>query len=240
MKRLLALCLSSCLCLPFVATAGVAVSMAVSPTVVLAQAEVLDGDSEVTEEVVLTDSGLDDVHHEADGHDTHSNHEKTPLLSFDFGAAFWNLLIFVSVLLVLSIFVWPNVLGGLQAREDRIREDLESAEKANTEAQAILAGYQGKLDEASTQVQKMLAEARADAEASGQKIVDQAKEEASAQRERAVADIENAKKVAMAEMASRTSDMAMQVARSVVGRELSADDHAELIRQAMERLPSQN
>jgi F-type H+-transporting ATPase subunit b len=103
-----------------------------------------------------------------------------------------------------------------------------------------LAGYQTKLDEAATQVQQMLADARRDSESNGQKIIEQAKIEAAAQRERAVADIENAKKVAMAELAGQTSDMAMKVARSVVGRELSADDHAELIKQAMERLPSQN
>lgn len=165
---------------------------------------------------------------------------KSPLLSFDIGSAFWNLVIFACVLAVLSIFVWPSVLGGLQSREDKIREDLVSAEKANAEAQAILAGYQSKLDEAAAQTQAMLAQARQDAETNGQKIIDQAKAEAAAQRERAVADIENAKKVAMAEIATRTSEMAMQVARGVVGRELSADDHADLIQQAMQRLPSQN
>ena len=90
------------------------------------------------------------------------------------------------------------------------------------------------------QEKAMLAEARRDAEANGQKIIDQAKAEAVAQRERVVAEIENAKKVAMADIAAQTSGMAMQVARGVIGRELSADDHADLIAQAMQRLPSQN
>jgi F-type H+-transporting ATPase subunit b len=44
----------------------------------------------------------------------------------------------------------------------------------------------------------------------------------------------------MADIAAQTSGMAMQVARGVIGRELSADDHADLIAQAMQRLPSQN
>lgn len=235
MKRLLALCLSSCLAFPVLMGGSVLVTGMVSASPVLAEAEVLSADGPEA------DSGgdHDDAEH-GDEHDAHSDDAKTPILSFDFGSAFWNLVIFVGVLSVLSIFVWPNVLHGLQAREDKIREDLESAEKANAEAQSILAGYQSKLDEAAVQVQQMLAEARRDAETNGQKIVEQAKMEAAAQRERAVADIENAKKVAMAELASQTSDMAMKVARSVVGRELSSDDHADLIRQAMERMPSQN
>lgn len=252
MKRLLALCLSSCLALPTllgptllggpVLTAslpvvgGLAVLATASP--VMAEAEVI----KTASKDAATDHDGDHDHEgdHGDEHDAHSDDAKTPILSFDFGSAFWNLVIFVGVLSVLSIFVWPNVLHGLQAREEKIREDLESAEKANADAQSILAGYQTKLDEAATQVQRMLADARRDAETNGQKIVEQAKIEAAAQRERAVADIENAKKVAMAELASQTSDMAMKVARSVVGRELSSDDHADLIKQAMERLPSQN
>ena len=191
--------------------------------------------------------------HDADGHDhdDHADgdhedgehgeeHAKTPLLSFDVGSAIWNIIIFLCVLAILSKFVWPSVLGGLQAREDKIREDLEAAEKASADAKALLASYDDKLNEASTKVQAMLADARRDAEANGQRIIDEAKVEAVAQRDRALADIENAKKVAMSEMAGQTSSLAMQVARGVVGRELSSDDHADLIRQAMERVPSQN
>jgi len=213
-----------------------------TPSTAMAQAEVIEADTPDVE--LLDEAELDHDHEGEDGlegdHDDHADEAKTPILSFDFGSAFWNLVIFLAVLAVLSLFVWPNVLHGLQAREDKIREDLESAEKANLDAQAILAGYQTKLDDAAKQVQQMLADARRDAEANGQKIIEQSKIEAATQRERAVADIENAKKVAMADLASQTSDMAMKVARSVVGRELSADDHAELIKQAMQRLPSNN
>ena len=203
--------------------------MVVDPTADMEDHDHLDGDHE-------HDATLGD--HDSELHV--EDHASTPLLSFDVGSAVWNLIIFLCVLAILSKFVWPGVLGGLQAREEKIREDLESAEKSSAEAKQMLSDYQLKLDEAASQVQTMLADARRDAEANGQKIVDAAKVEAATQRERALADIENAKKVAMAEMAGQTSKLAMQVARSVVGRELSADDHADLIRQSLERLPSQN
>lgn len=163
-----------------------------------------------------------------------------PLLSLDIGSAFWNLLIFLAVLSVLGKFVWPNVLGGLKSREEKIRGDLDSAEKANAKALSLLAEYQRKLDEAANQVQTMLAEARRGAESTGQRIVDESKQEAERQRERAIADIETAKKVAIADIAGQTTDLVMKVARSVVGRELKPEDHADLIRQSLERLPSNN
>jgi F-type H+-transporting ATPase subunit b len=163
-----------------------------------------------------------------------------PLLSFDIGSAVCNIAIFLGVLAILSKFVWPVILGGLQAREDKIHEDLEAAERANDQAKSLLADYQAKLDDAATKVQAMLSEARKDGEATGQRIVEDAKAEAERQRERAVADIETAKKVALSELAGQTSDMAINVAKQVVGRELKADDHANLIRQALDRLPSSN
>lgn len=177
---------------------------------------------------------------EAHGDDSHGSEHTPPLLSFDFGSAVCNLLIFLGVLGILSKFVWPVILGGLQAREDKIFGELQEAEQANQEAKKLLAEYQSKLDDASTQVQSMLSQARQDAEASGQRIVEEAKEEAVRQRERAVAEIETAKKVALSDLAGQTSDLAIGVAQQVLGRELKADDHADLIRQSLDRLPSNN
>jgi F-type H+-transporting ATPase subunit b len=171
----------------------------------------------------------------------HAGDHNTPsLLSFDIGSAVCNLAIFLGVLGILSKFVWPVILGGLQAREDKIFDELKNAEKANADAQSLLADYQGKLDGAAVEVQSILSEARNDATASGQRIVDEAKEEAERQRERAIAEIETAKKVALAELAGQTSDLAIGVAQQVIGRELKAEDHADLIRQSLDRLPSNN
>ena len=182
-----------------------------------------------------------EAEHSDGDHGGHGELEKLPpLLSYDIGSAVVNLAIFLGVFAILAKFVWPNILKGLQAREDKIQGDLEAAETANQEAKALLADYQSKLDAAAAQVQSMLAEARTDAETNKQKIVEEAKAEAERQRERAVADIETAKKVALSELAGQTSDMAINVAKQVVGRELKPEDHADLIRQALDRLPSNN
>lgn len=185
-----------------------------------------------------------EAQHAASEHGTASGHDDPPntppLLSFDVGSAVCNIAIFLGVFAILAKFVWPVILDGLQARENKIHEDLEGAERANLEAKAVLADYQAKLDDAASQVQATLAEARKDGEATGQRIVAEAKAEAERQRERALADIETAKKVALSELAGQTSDMAINVAKLVVGRELKADDHADLIRQALDRLPSNN
>ncbi|MEX0824520.1 MAG: F0F1 ATP synthase subunit B [Pirellulaceae bacterium] len=166
--------------------------------------------------------------------------QRPPLLNLDLGSAVWNLLIFLLTFAVLAFLVWPPILKGLQSREDKIRSDLKQAEAANANAANLLTQYEKKLDDAQAEVQAMLAEARKDAAAAGERIVADAKAEAGRQRDRAVADIETAKQVALTEMADQTSAIAMKLAQQVVGRELRPEDHADLIRQSLDRLPSHN
>lgn len=162
------------------------------------------------------------------------------LLSADPGAAIWNLLIFIALLAVLMKFVWPTILQGLKAREEKIRTDLEGAEKANAEAKHLLADYHSKIAAAQSESQALLAQARKDAEAAGNRIVEQARGEAERQRERAVADIHAAKQAALAQLADQTTAVAVQIARQMIGRELRAEDHADVVRQALQGLPSKN
>ena len=78
--------------------------------------------------------------HAADSSGAHAEDHSTPsLLSFDFGSAVCNLAIFLGVLGILSKFVWPVILDGLKAREDKIFDELKDAEEANTKAQGLLA-----------------------------------------------------------------------------------------------------
>ncbi len=163
-----------------------------------------------------------------------------PLLQFDLGSAICNIAIFLGVFAVLAKFVWPVILDGLKAREEKIYGDLEAAEQAKTEADTLKSEFEAQLNQAQGEIQAMLAQARKDAEANGQKIVDEAKSEAARQADRAIAEIETAKKVAISELAGHTSDLAISVAKQIVGRELKAGDHEALIRQSLDRLPSNN
>ena len=185
----------------------------------------------------------DDGHDaEGDGHESGHGHEADmpPILSVDPGAAICNLLIFLGVFALLAKFVWPVILGGLDARDKKIASDLAGAEQANSDAKALLVDYEKKLADANTEAQSILAEARRDADANAAKIVEEAKAEAKRQADRALADIETAKKVALSDIAGQTSSLAMGVAKQVVGRELNADDHADLIRKALDEVPSNN
>lgn len=173
---------------------------------------------------------------------THGNvSDKTyGIVDFRTDIAFFTAIVFLLLLAGLYFTAWTPIMQGLEKREQGIADNINRAEKAAADAQSKLAQYEAKLATAHEEAQAIVGAARKDAESMGQKLVAAAQEEAVRQRERATADIESAKRVALSELASQSTDVAMFLASRVVGREVRADDHQGLIQEMLSKLPSNN
>ena len=57
---------------------------------------------------------------------------------FSFGLFFWQLLIFVGLVLLLKKFAWKPILDSVNERENSIREALSSADKSRKEIYNLL------------------------------------------------------------------------------------------------------
>ena len=86
----------------------------------------------------------------------------------------------------------------------------------------------------------MLEAAKRDAAAVREKAVNEAQEAAQRERERAVADINVAKNQALQEVAGTVTDLSIALASQIVRREVNASDHANLVTEALQQLPSSN
>lgn len=151
-----------------------------------------------------------------------------------------TLLVFGLLLATLTAVAWKPIAKGLEDRERGIASNIANAERASQDAMAKLADYEAKLASANAEAQQILTDARKDAEAAGQRLIATAQEEAARQRERAVAEIESAKRVALSELAEKSTGVAMLLAQRVVGREVNANDHQNLIQDMLGKLPSKN
>ncbi len=198
----------------------------------------VSGDKEVSAHA--GDSHGDDHGHEIDP--THSN-----LSDVGEDPAEWRsekaiatLIVFGLLMLGLSAVAWKPIAEGLEKREKSIAANISNAEKAAKEATAKLAEYEAKLASAARESQQILADARKDAEATGQRLIATAQEEAARQRDRAIADIDSAKKMALNELAQSSTDVAMTLAERIVGREVKASDHQAMIQDMLGKLPSRN
>jgi len=150
---------------------------------------------------------------------------------------FWILLAVVAFV----IGVWKParraILGRLDSRAARIRDELETARRLRHEAQEALATYQKQQREAAAEAEAILAHARTEAE----HIAAQAArnlEETLARRQRLAKErIAQEEAKALAEIRAITADVAISAARQVIVAELDEPRGAALIDAAIAELP---
>jgi F-type H+-transporting ATPase subunit b len=150
--------------------------------------------------------------------------------------ALWVVIIFVILLAILYPTAWKNVLAGLKAREGRIRKDIAEAEAARLKSEATLKEYTAKLNAAENQIRDMLANARIEADKIATGVKMNAQQDAEEIKERATKEIEAAKKQALTEIYEQTADLATEVARKIIHRELNANDQRDLVAQSLDQL----
>ncbi len=158
----------------------------------------------------------------------------------DLGNAVWTLVIFLIVVVLLGKFLWGPILNGLQSRETFITNALRDADEASKKAQAQLAEYNEKLDQARAEATAIVEEGRRDAEVTKRTIQDEARSEADKMIERAKREIGIARDSAVRELCDLGAKMATDAATKIVGRELSAGDHERLIRESIDEITARS
>ena len=143
---------------------------------------------------------------------------------------------FLVVLFILRKYAWGPILDGLQAREDKIRTDLENAEKAQRDAQASLDEYKKQLAGAQAEAKAVIAQSRTTAQQVAENIKADAEREITQMKERATKDIAAAQEAAKADIYAQAADLSTLIAGKILQRELSADDHQALVTQTVQQL----
>ncbi len=161
-----------------------------------------------------------------------------PPLEFRVDTLIFSFVIFLGLTLVLVRFAWKPIIQGLDAREKKISDHIDNARIANEQAQANLKRYEEQLAAATGEAKSVLDEARKDAVVAKEKILGEAQTEAVRLRDRALADIEAARNAAVRELAEKSTDSAVSLAGSIVGRSLRKDDHAKLIEDSIRSFTS--
>ncbi len=146
------------------------------------------------------------------------------------------LLVFFIVFLVLRAKAWGPILKGLNDREDKIRNDLLSAEKARGEALSMLDSYKKQVANADSEVREKLAAAQKDAEAIAGRLKAQAQTEIEEMKTRATKELDESKRAAMAELRTQAATLSTGIATRILKRNINESDQAELIKSALEEL----
>jgi F-type H+-transporting ATPase subunit b len=152
---------------------------------------------------------------------------------------FWILLAVVAFV----IGVWKParkaILGRLDARAARIRDELETARRLREEAQEALATYQKQQREAAAEAEAILAHARAEAERIAAQEARNLEETLERRQRLAKERIAQEEAKALAEIRGVTVDVAIAAARQAIVAGLDERRGAALIDAAIAALPQQ-
>jgi F-type H+-transporting ATPase subunit b len=155
------------------------------------------------------------------------------------GTFFVELLCFVIILAVVAKVGLPRLNVVLAERQERIRRELEAAERAQADAQAADQERRAVLEEARRQARELVAQAnrtaeqvRADAHARGE-------EEYQHLVGSAEAEIELARQRAIAQASENLGAMVISVVEAIIGREVDHQAHRDLIDEAIAAVTSE-
>ena len=160
------------------------------------------------------------------------------LLDINEGLMVWTILIFLIVLGILYKAAFPHILGAVEAREARIRQLLEEAERDRTAAQAALAEQQAQLEATRSQVQEYVAEGRAAGERVRDEIISDARRQADDLLVRTRNDLRQEFERAVDELRVEAIDIALAAASKLVQRNLNEEDNRRLVREYLADLES--
>jgi|HubBroStandDraft_1064217.scaffolds.fasta_scaffold00073_58 F-type H+-transporting ATPase subunit b len=150
---------------------------------------------------------------------------------------FW---IAVAFVIGVALIWWQGggiVIAGLDARAQRIREQLDEAQRLRSEAETMLGEYQRKQRDAAGEAQEILAQATADAERAAKQAEADLETAIRRREEQARDKIAQAEVKALAEIRAVAVDIAIRAVRILLSRALDQHRGASLIDQAIEDLP---
>ena len=148
----------------------------------------------------------------------------------------WGGIGFVVVLFFMMKFGFPAAKKAMTDRTAKIQADLDAAEQAKADAEAVRADYQAKVADAKTEAARIIEEARQSADQLRADQQARLNEELVAARAQAQADIDAAKGQAMSELRGEVATIAIGAAESVVGANLDRDAQTRLIEDYINRV----
>ncbi len=141
---------------------------------------------------------------------------------------------FLILLFLLTKILYRPLQELLDERVNRVRSDLEEAKRLLAEAEENRRKAQEMLHKAQEDAQLIRRKAEQEADAHYRERVRQTKEEIEKMFESARAEIQEQVKRAKAELRKEVVDISVAIASRILRREISAQEHEQIIREAIE------
>ena len=151
--------------------------------------------------------------------------------------AFWAAVAFVIFIAATAKPISRHLTAWLDKRADKIRSDLEEAEKLREEAQDLLASYQRKQRDALAEAEAIIAHAGEEAERLAVQERDKLEAALERRQKQAIDRIAQAEAQALDLVRAKTVDVALDATRDYLAKELKDNQSDALTDAAIKDLP---
>jgi F-type H+-transporting ATPase subunit b len=150
----------------------------------------------------------------------------------------WStLVLFALFAWLLGRFAWGPLLKIIDDREGRIRDSVESAEKAADEARALVAKHQEMLRAAGREREEILARALKEADRARAEQMEKTRSDAENVVRKAREQMESERNQAIAQLREQVADIAVEAASKIVKSSLTPEAQKKLVDDYIASLP---
>lgn len=150
------------------------------------------------------------------------------------------LIAFLAIWLILAKLAWPAIIKVLDAREEKINDDLSAAESSRVQAEASVEQAKEKVVEAEREAQEILAQAKRDAERERARILAEAQTSAQGIVAKAHDTVAAERKKAMIELSGQVVDLSVEIASKVIAGALDETQQRALAEKYLMEVGSLN
>jgi F-type H+-transporting ATPase subunit b len=161
---------------------------------------------------------------------------KEGLLKLDPGLLLWTIITFIVLVLILWKAAWKPIVEALDARAEKVRFDIDNAERSRQEAEQLLAQHREMMNNAKNEAAQIAARSKEEAEKVKNDIIEKAHAEAKNIADRAVKEIEGAKDKALADIKTEVVNLSTEIASKILGKNLKPEDQKDLVEDAIDKI----
>lgn len=133
------------------------------------------------------------------------------------------------IILFAKKYFWNKILAFMKKRQDLVQENIDSSVQLREQAQQEKAQYDEKMKNAGKDAHAIIETARVNANAQKQQIIDSAENEAARIKQKAQEDIDRDRLKAQDDMKSAISDVAIEAAKKLVGKEMDEETQRKFV-----------
>ncbi len=158
------------------------------------------------------------------------------LLKVDPGLLLWTIITFVILLLILWKFAWKPIVDALDSRAEKIRSDIDNAERSRHDAEALLDEHKELMNKAKEESSAIIAKGKEEAERIRNDIIEKANKESKEITDRAKKEIEMVKNQALEEIKNEVIVVSSSIATKIISKNINPDDQKSLVEEALNKL----